>query len=236
MNSTKKTARAAGLLWLLVAVTGGFGLFYIRSYVIVAGDAAATAGNIMASESLFRAAIVGTLLAQVFLFFFGLTLFQLFKKVDKWLAAVLLASIMMTAGIGIVNTFNHFGALIVLSQADFLKVFSPEQLNAIAMFLLRQSNTGQGLLEIFWTPYYFSFGLLIIRSKYLPKIFGILLMVASAGFAINLLDKFLIPQFYPAFFTQLAMTLGGLSVLPTLLWLLIMGVKDTVLVEGAYVK
>jgi len=226
MNSTKKTARAAGLLWLLMAITGGFGLFYIRSYVIVPGDAGATAGNVIASEFLFRAAITAALFAQMFLFFFGLTLFHLFKKVDKWLARVLLASIMMTVVLGVINAFNHFGVLIVLSQADFLKVFSPEQLNAIAMFLLRQSNTGQALLEIFWVPYYFTFGLLIIRSKYLPKIFGILLMVASVGFAVNLLDKFLVPQFYPAFFTQLAMTLGGLSVLPTLFWLLIMGVKE----------
>jgi hypothetical protein len=133
----------------------------------------------------------------------------------------------MTAVIGVINQLNNFGALLILSQADFLKVFNPEQLNAMAFFFLRQANgTGQGLLEIFWIPYYFSFGWIIIRSRYLPKIFGIALMTASVGFAINLLDKFLVPQFYPAAFTQLAMTLSALSVLPTMLWLLIMGVKE----------
>lgn len=227
MDSTKKTARFAGLFLFLMALTGGLGLFFIRSYVIVPGDAAATAANLVASEPAFRMAITGTLLAQVFMFFFGLALYRLFRETDKWLSMVLLASIMMTVGLGVVNQINNFGALFVLSQADFLKVFGPEQLNAIAMLFLRQANgPGQGLLEIFWVPYYFSFGLLIVRSGYLPKILGILLMLASAGFAANLLDKFLVPQFYPALFTRLAMTLSAISILPTMFWLLIVGARE----------
>jgi hypothetical protein len=227
MDSTKKTARFAGVFLFLMALTGGLGLFFIRSYVIVPGDAAATAANLAAAETAFRMAITGALIAQVFMFFLGLALYRLFRETDKWLATVLLASIMMTVGLGVVNQINNFGALFVLSQADFLKVFGPEQLNAIAMIFLRQANgPGQGLLEIFWVPYYFSFGLLIIRSGYLPRILGILLMLASAGFAANLLDKFLVPQFYPALFTRLAMTLSAISILPTMFWLLIMGARE----------
>jgi hypothetical protein len=226
MNSTKNTARLAGLLWFLSAVTGGLGLFYVRSSVIVVGDAAATAANIVASESLFRAAIVSTLLSQIFLFFVGLTLFHLFKEVSKVLATVCLTSAMMTVAIAVVNVLSLFGALLVSGQADYLKVFNSEQLNAMAMIFLRLANSfGQGLLEIFWTPYFFSFGLLIIKSRFLPKILGILLMIMSVGFAINILTKFLIPQFYPAIFTQLAMALGALGGIPTMLWLLIKGAK-----------
>jgi hypothetical protein len=226
MNSTKRTARLAGLLWFLSAVTGGLGLSYVRSSVIVAGDATATAANITASEFLFRAAIVSTLFSQIFLFFVGLTLFQLFKEVNKVLATVCLTSAMMTVAIAVVNTLNLFGALLVLGQADYLKAFNPEQLNAMTMIFLRLANSfGQGLLEIFWTPYFLSIGLLIIRSRFLPKIFGILLMIMSIGFALNVFTKFLIPQFYPAIFTQLAMSLGALGALPTMLWLLIKGAK-----------
>lgn len=225
MTSSKNTARLAGLLYLLAAVTGGFGLFYIRSYVIVPGDAAATAANIVASEFLFRAAIVSKLFSQMFLFLFGLTLFRLFKEVHRVLATVFLTSIMMTVGIAVVNQLNNFGALLVLSQADYLKAFNPEQLNAMAMIFLRLANSGQGLLEIFWTPYFFSFGLLIIKSRYLPRILGILLMIMSVGYAINVFTKFLIPQFHPATFTQLAMLLGALGGIPTIFWLLIKGAK-----------
>ena len=226
MNPAKRTARLAGLLWLLSVVTGGPGLAYIRSNVIVAGNAAVTAGNVRASEFLFRAAIVGLLFGQVFFFFLGLTLFHLFKEINRRLATVLLASAMMTVGIAVVNTLNHFGALIVLTQADYLKVFTPEQLDGIGMLLLRLGNgIGQGLLEIFWTPFYFSLGLLSIRSGYLPKVLAILLMMMGLGFAINILDKFLVPQFHPLAFTRLAMTLGGLGGIPTILWLLIKGVR-----------
>jgi len=226
MNSSKNRARLAGLLWLLVAVTGGFSLFYVRSKVIVSGDAAATAGNILASEFLFRAAIVSNLFSQVLFFFFGLMMYRLFKEVNKALATVFLTSIMMTVAIAVVNAFNSFGALLVLSQADYLKAFTTEQLNALAMIFLRLNNSfGQGLLEIFWVPFYFSFGLLIIKSGYLPKILGIMMLLMCVGFAINILDKFLIPQFYPALFTRLAMTLSALGVLPTIFWLLIKGAK-----------
>lgn len=230
----KKTARLAGLLNLLSAITGGFGLFYIRSKVIVPGDAAATAAHLMANEFLFRAAVVSSLFSDVLMFFLGLTLFHLFRPVNKRLATVLLVSVMITVGLAVINTLNHFGALMVLSGADFLKAFTHEQLNAMAMIFLRlANNVGQGLLEIFWAPYYFSFGLLVIKSKYLPKILGILLMMMAVGFALNVSQKFLVPQFHPLMFTRLAMTFGALGGIPTILWLLIKGVKDQPLVDRA---
>ena len=234
MNSTKKTTRLPGLLFLLAAITGGFGLFYIRSYVIVPGDAAATVANIRASELLFRAAIVGTLFSQVFTFFFGLTLFHFFREVNKRLATVFLASVLMTVGLAVVNTLHHFEALLILSQADYLKAFDPEQLNAMAMTAIRLANSpGQGLLEIFWTPYYFSFGLLVFKYRFLPRVLGILLMIMGVGYAINILDKFLIPQFHPVMFTRLAMSLGALGGIPTMLWLLIKGARTQPLDEPA---
>ena len=229
MNSTKSTARLAGLLWLLNTVTGGFGLISIRSNVIVPGDATATASNIIASEFIYRAAIVSSLFSQIFFFFLALTLFHLFTKVNRQQARVLLASALIAVAIAVVNTMNHFGALLILSRADFLNVFNPEQLNAIAFTLIRLANgPGQGLLEIFWVPYYFAFALLILRSGYLPKVFGILLMIMGIGFGLNVFEKFLLPQFYPALFTQLAMLGGALGGIPTILWLLIKGAKADV--------
>jgi len=234
MSSTKETARLPGLLYLLAAITGGFGLFYIRSYVIVPGDAAATVANLTANELLFRAAIVSTLVSQVFTFFFGLTLFHLFKEVNERLARVFLVSVMMTVGLAVANQLNNLEALMVLTQADYLKVFSLEQLKAMAMLSLRVANSpGQGLLEIFWTPYFFSFGLLVFRYRFLPKVLGILLMMMGVGYAINILDKFLVPQFHPVMFTRLAMLLGALGGIPTILWLLIKGIKVKPLDEPA---
>ena len=140
----------------------------------------------------------------------------------------------MTVGLAVVNTLHHFEALLILSQADYLKVFNPEQLNAMAMTSVRLANSpGQGLLEIFWTPYYFSFGLLVFKYRFLPRVMGSLLMIMGVGYGINLLEKFLIPQFHPVMFTRLAMTLGALGGIPTILWLLIKGAKVQSLDEPA---
>ena len=226
MNASKETTRLPGLLLFLAAITGGFGLFYIRTYVIAPGDATATVANIRASEFLFRAAVVSTLFSQMFMFFFGLTLFHLFRAVNKQLATVFLTSVLMIVGLAVVNTLHHFEALLILSQTDYLKVFNPEQLNAMATTSSRLANgTGQALLEVFWTPYYFSFGLLVFKYRLLPRVLGILLMVMGVGFAINILDKLLIPQFHPLMFTRLAMMLGALGGIPTILWLLIKGIN-----------
>jgi Domain of unknown function (DUF4386) len=225
MNSGKNIGRLAGLLWLLNCVTTYFTLGYARSRLIVSGDAATTAANILAHESLFRAAIVSNLLTHILLFFFGLTLYCLFKEFHRTLATVLLTSIIISVALAVANTLNSIGALVVLSQAEYLKVFGAEQLNAMAMIFLRLSNFGQGLLELFWTPFYFAFGLLVIKSKYLPKILGILLIIMSLGFPINTFTKLLIPQFHPEMFTLIAQSFGGLAGIPTILWLLIKGAK-----------
>jgi len=196
---------------------------------MVPGDATATVANIMASEFLFRLAIVATLISQVFLVFFGLTLFQLFKEIHRIMATVLFVSILMTAGIAIVNQLNNFGALLVLSGADYLKAFTAEQLKAIAFLFMRLAGSGQALLEIFWTPYFFAFGLLAIKSKYLPKVLGILLIIMSITYALNIYTKFLIPAFHPLMFTRMAIGFGALGGLPMMLWLLIKGAR----VEGS---
>lgn len=232
-HSLKRTARLAGLFYLLQALMAGFSLGYVRSTLIVAGDAAATANNILAHESLFRLAIVGNLFGQLFLFFFGLTVFRLFKGFNKTLATVFLTSVLLTVAIAVVNSLNNIAALLALSRADYLNVFGQEQLTAIMMFFLRLNNYGQGLLELFWTPYLFALGLLIIRSEYLPKIIGVLLIIMSVGFPVNTFTKLLIPQFYPATFTQLAMFGGAIGGIPTILWLLIKGAKEPSQMSGA---
>jgi|CXWL01.1.fsa_nt_gi signal transduction histidine kinase len=225
-NPLKKTARLAGLLWLLVAVTTGFSLGYVRSTLLVSGNAAATANNIMANESLFRMAIASTVFSQIFLFFFGLTAFRLFKGVNKTWATVFLTSVLITVAIGVVNSLNNMAAVLIVSKPDYLNVFAQEQLNAIMMVFLRLNNYGIGLVEIFSAIFLFSFGLLIIKSKYMPNILGVLLIIGSISFPVNTFTKIIVPQFYPTIFTQIAMFCGGLGAIPAILWLLIKGVKE----------
>jgi hypothetical protein len=91
----------------------------------------------MVNESLFRMAIASSLFGQIFLLFFGLTVFRIFKGVNKNLATVLLTSLLVSVAVGVVNSLTNIGALIVLSNADYLRAFQPEQLNALMMIFLR---------------------------------------------------------------------------------------------------
>lgn len=223
--TTKNLGRLAGLFFLLLAISGGWGYSYLRTSVMVPNDATATVANIMASEFLFRLAIVASIASQILFVFLGLTLFELFKGIHRVLATVLLISVLMTAGVTLVNQLNNFGVLLVLSGADSLKAFTAEQIKALAFLFMRLAGAGQGLLEVFWTPYFFAFGLLAIKSKYLPKVVGVLLIVMSITYAVNIYTKFLIPTFHPLMFTRTAIGMGALGGLPTMLWLLIKGAR-----------
>jgi Domain of unknown function (DUF4386) len=226
MTSSRNTARLAGLLWLLAAATTGFSLVYVRPKLTVAGDAAATVNNIIAFESLFRAAIASSILSQILFLFFGLTIFRLFKGVHKTLAMVFLASLLVGVSVGVVNSLNNIGALVVVTNPDYLKAFQPAQINVLAMTFLRLNNSGIGLVELFTALYMFSFGLLIIRSGYLPRVIGILLIVGACAFPINTFTKILIPQFYPLLIMRVTMFLNAFGAPATILWLLIKGINE----------
>jgi len=226
MHSTKRTARLAGLLWLLAAATTGFSLVYVRPKLMAAGDAAATVNNIVAFESLFRAAIASTILSQILFLFFGLTVFRLFKRVNRTMATVFLTSLLVGVGVAVVNSLNNMGALVVVTNPDSLKAFQPEQIDVLAMTFLRLNNFGIGLIELFTAVYMFSLGLLIIRSVYLPRVIGILLMIGACAFPINTFTKILIPLFYPLLIMRVTMFLNAFGAPATILWLLIKGVKE----------
>lgn len=230
MSSSKTRARLAGLLWILVGVTTGVSLGYVRSKLIVFADAAATATNIVTSESLFRVGIVSSVLTQIFLLFLGLTLFRLFKRTNKTLATIIFASTLVAAAIGAVNTLNNIGAVTVLTNPDYRKAFQPEQINVLAMIFLRLNNFGIGLLEVFTAIFLFSLGLLIIRSAALPRVLGYLLIIGACAFPINTFTKILLPQFHPALITQLTMLCNSVGPLATMLWLLIKGVREPQLI------
>lgn len=226
MTSAKTTARVVGFLWLLASAAAGFSLLYVRPKLIPAGEAAATVDSIRAFESLFRVGIASNILGQIIWLFLGVMLYQLFKGIDRALAMVCSAALLVGAGVGTVNSLNNIGALIVSTKPDYLKAFQPEQLNALALTFLRLNNAGIGLVELFTALFLFSLGLLIVRSEYLPRILGILLMVGACAFPINTFTKILIPQFYPVLMTQATMALNAFGAPATMLWLLIKGVNE----------
>jgi uncharacterized protein DUF4386 len=223
--SLKKTAKLAGLFWVLSSLATFFNLQIVRSKLFFPNDAASIAANIIDNESLYRAGIAGYLFAQLFLLCFGLTIFRLFKDANKTWSTFFLSSILLTVALAFVNAVFKIGALLLLKRTGYLGIFQPEQLNAMMMFIFKLSDSGQLFLEIFWGLYLFTLGLLFLRSGFVPKILGLLLIIQSIIYPLNTFTKLVIPQFYPSIISQLTVIFGAIGA-PAMFWLLIKGAKE----------
>ena len=224
MNSRKKTARMAGFLYLMFLVTLIFAEDAVRSKLIVFGDGAATANNIMASEGLFRIGFMSDLLSAVFFLLSAWALYVLLKPVDKNLALLFVLLILGGVAIQSINMLNQFAALLLLSGADYLKVFQADQLQALAMLFLNLYQNGFMIAQIFLNLWLFPLGYLVFKSGYLPRILGILLIID--GFA--MLTWFFQFFFFPGYevISTISLAVSFIAEGSLCLWLLIKGVKD----------
>ncbi len=224
MNSINKTARIAGFLYLLMAPFGIFGIMYVPSILIVPGDAATTTNNIMTSESLFRSGIVSALIVQILIILVVLFLYKLLKPVNKNHALLMVIFILVSVPITMLNELNHFAALLLSSGADYLTVFSASQLQALVPLFLNLHEYGIFITSIFWGLWLFPMGYLVFKSGFLPRILGILLMIACFGYLIDSFGRLLLPNFDATIVaTIVGFMLWGELLFP--LWLLIKGVN-----------
>jgi Domain of unknown function (DUF4386) len=229
MSSIKKQARVAGLLYLLASIPAPFGLIYVPSKLIVSGDATATANHVRASETLLRLGIVSELFGFIIFIFVVLALYRLFKEVDKKHALAMAILLLISLPISLVNVLNEIAALVLVSGADFLSVFETRQLDALAYLFLRLHGRGLVVAIIFWGLWLFPFGILVIRSGFIPRFLGYLLFIAGFGYVADSFTSLLLPR-YVQIVGQVAMVLE-IGELPIIFWLLIWGAKDQSLTE-----
>ena len=222
MTASTATARTAGFLYLMLAVTGGFSMLYVPS-LIVPGDPAATASNIVAHESLFRMGVVSGLISQVLFVFLVLALYQLFKGVNNTYASLMVALVVAAVPVAFLNMLNQLAALHVLSGADYLRVFDTDQLNALVMLFLDLHSQGLLIVEIFWGLWLLPLGLLVINARFMPGFLGVLLIIAFFGYLIDFLTRLLFPG-YTAIVSPIAGA-AKFGEVAMILWLLIKGVK-----------
>ena len=211
-------ARVAGSLYLFANLFAPFTLLYLPSRFIVRGDAAATASNIMASESLFRFGIVLNLITFIGQIFLVLALYQLLKVVNKNMAALMVIFSLAAVPIAMLNELIQLAVLQLLSGADYLEIFPTEQLQALAYLFLRLHSQGLNIAQIFWGLWLFPMGYLVFKSGFLPRIIGVLLIIACFGYVIQSFVAFFGYSVDLIFFT-------GWGELALLFWLLIKGVN-----------
>jgi uncharacterized protein DUF4386 len=224
MNQTKRQARLAGLLYFLASVPAPFGLIYVPNKLIVLNDATATANHIRVSESLLRLGIGCELLSSIMFIFVVVALYRLFKAVNETHALAMMILILVSIPISLLSVVNEIVALVVVSGADFLSVFDTGQLNALAYILMRLHSRTILVAEIFWGLWLFPFGILVIRSRFIPRLLGYLLFLAALGYLASSLTFLLLPAYGPVvdkFASQLPF-----CELPIIFWLLIWGARD----------
>jgi hypothetical protein len=217
-------ARICGVLYLYIFVAGSFAQLFVRGKLIVSGDSAATAANIMSNESLFRLGFSGELLHLACDVVIAMLLYALLRPVSRNIA--LLAAFMRLACDIILATasLSHFAALRFLAGGDYLMAFQPDQLQSLALLAMKLHGDGYAISLMFFGFACLSLAYLIFRSGYLPRTLGVLLAVAGGCYLINSFAHFLHPETGAALFNAGILLPCFVAELLLALWLLVKGV------------
>ncbi|MEO8196119.1 MAG: DUF4386 domain-containing protein [Thermoanaerobaculia bacterium] len=222
MDSMKRTARLAGLFYLVVVLTGPFVLLYVPGKIFVPGDATATAANLLAHETLFRSSIVIGLVSELCFLAAALLLYRLLRGVDGTLAFLMALLIFLVTPVGLVATANEVATLAVL-HGDYLVAFDAPQRAALATLLVEIDRHGVLVSELFWGLWLLPLGILIHRSKFLPRWLGVWLFANGLAYVAISTTGILVPQYLKSVSTFATPILFGEMAL--MLWLLIVGVR-----------
>lgn len=224
VTSPRLTARLAGLFYLITSLTGGFAEVFVRGNVIVSGDAAATARNILASESLYRLGFAADIVAGAAYTVVTILLYELLKPVSRSLSLLAAFFSLVGIAIGAVAALGHLAPLLLLNGAHYLNVFSTADLQAMALLALKLHAQGYLICLVFFGFYEGMLGYLIFRLTFLPRTLGVLVTLAGTAFLINSFALFLSPAIGGAL-NPYMLALDGIGEIGLMLWLLVMGVN-----------
>lgn len=208
--SQHQTVTILRFLYPIWAIMGAFSIMYVPSTLIVPGNAATTASNIISNEFLFRAGIAGSLITQLIFIFAALFLYKLFEPVNKNHSSLMVILALISVPIAMLNTLNSVAALLSLKNDEQM------------MFFLDLNAQGIIIASIFWGLWLFPLGYLIYKSGYFPKIIGISVIIGGIGYTLSSFMKLLMPNLDLFLSLLEIMTFGEMIFL---VWLLIKGAK-----------
>ncbi len=228
MTEKNKISRIAGLIYLGVVLTGIFSLIYVPSKLINYDNASLTFQNLTTSETLFRLGIASGLLCYTFFLFLPLALYKLLGQVNENMAKLMVLLAIISVPMYFINVQNEYTALSLIKTPSYLKVFSQEQIQSQVLFYIDQYDDGMRLIHIFSGLWLFPFGYLVSKSNFLPRFFGILLMLGSFGYLLNFFGHTLIVNYSElgiGSYISLPASLGEIGIC---LWLLFFGAKENI--------
>lgn len=225
---TKRTARLAGLLYLLSSLAGAPALLYVPGKLIVEGDAAATAERLRASGNLLRLGIGSEIAGFAIFIFVALTLYRLFRPVSERHALAMMVLILISIPITFIGILPEVAALdlagggAIAGATGSLSALDPHQRDALASLCLDLHAKGYSVAEVFWGLWLFPFGICVIRSGFIPRFLGVLLMIAAFGYLASSASELVLPHYADAIGPITKLTACEL---PIIFWLLIWGAR-----------
>lgn len=225
MGANNKTARLAGFLYFLIAITGIFSLMYVPSLLIVWDNPTETIENIKSSEFLFRMEVLTELLCYLFFIPLPLVLYQLFKNVNKNHAVLMAILAIISVPISFNAVVHKLDVLSLIRGAEYLNIYTPEEIQAHVMRSFKSYYNGILVVQVFWGLWLFPFGYLVFKSGFLPKLLGLFLMVGSVGYFMDFVGRIICPDYGSLWISDYITIPASIGELGTCLWLLIMGIK-----------
>jgi hypothetical protein len=220
--SKNQLARVAGMLYLVLAVCGGFSELYVRSGVNVAGDATATAENIRASATLFRVAFMTDLVNTACFILLALALYVLLSPVNKKIASAFVIFNAITVAVMSINMLNHVGALTVATEPTYVTALGTESADALTLLFLDLHRHGYLIAQIFFGLWLLPLGFLVYKSGYFPRVLGIMLMIGCFGYLADVVAVSISPGLESSLSPYLTLP-AGLAEISFMLWLLVKG-------------
>jgi hypothetical protein len=225
-TSPKRLARIAGVLYLLVGITGGFAEGFVEPAMYVAGDAAAAAENVVANAELVRLAVMSDLVDQALFVFLAMTLYILLQHVHKGVARAMLVLVALAAGITSLNTLFEFLGLRVATDSSYADALGTAGSNALVLLLLDAQHYGLLIAQIYFGLWLIPLGYLAYKSAGMfPKWLGVLLIVAGVSYLVDVLAAFLFPDFAQIVHTIIIAPVA-IAEISTVVYLLVFGVRN----------
>jgi hypothetical protein len=225
MSSPMRLARTAGLLYLTVAVFGGFAFGYVLTKVYAPGDAATTAANVMANANLVRLGVVADLLQATVMAFVAMTLYRLLKHVNESAASAMVIFAAIASTIMCLNDVFQFAALLVATDTAYVAAFGAQGAHALVLLLLDIHHYGFLIAQIFFGLWLIPMGYLAYKSAMFPKALGVVLIVAGGCYLVDMVALFLAPDFDAKIHTFVAVIPTTFAEVWMVLYLLVKGVR-----------
>lgn len=195
-SSPKRLARIAGIFYLFVAIFGGFAEGFADPKMYVAGNAAATAANVLSNLGLVRLSVASHFLDATFLLLTAMALYSLLQHVDKNIARAMLVFVIVAAGIKSLNAVFQFEALQVATNSSYVDAFGAAGSNALMLLLLDIQHYGTLSAQVFFGLWLAPLGYLAYKSGLFPKALGVTLVAATVYYLVHLITAFLVPDFH----------------------------------------